>query len=529
MLQHLVITDVDAVQSYITSSVHLSTMVGASQIVAEADQKIAELAKAYDGANVLMNEGGMAILLFPGPGGKGCSGSRFGREAEDIYRDYSVSGHLTASGPVDVSTGSEDFGGAIKRAFNQLEERKRLGFSRGQLEDVPHSHRCASCGVEPATSMATIGRGDQADRRWMGESCNRKRAARPKWLEKLLDEVDVQADERAAWLSKQLPETFNELAGDNDLGLVLADADGVGQILPSLETREAWTTFSQGFSKMMASARASILPVFAPVLAHRDELPFQILYGGGDDVLLACRGDLALQAAYALASSSTGDQAWCPEGHRVGLSVSVVITRPGFPFRTSHRIAQRLLKEAKREARERGWHNRGQGGLDYALITEASGDADVILNDRQITSGDGKFTLKLSDRPYRVAENGPDSVGAFRDACQRLARRTDDNRSFPRSRLFMLRAMSSVGALLDGRATTRDGVAAETLQEAGESLRVEMDSWRDRTWRQSALRPDWEAIEELLGLSEGMLKVDDGHCETPVGDLADGIKLWGLR
>src|SRR5690606_8661021 len=144
------------------------------------------------------------------------------------YRNYSVSGHVTASDPVDVTESDDQFGENVKRAFVQLEQQKRRAFPRSQISDLPHAHRCASCGVEPATTLQTIGQGLDAEHRWMGLSCSRKRNARTRgWLDQLLIDAGATAEDRSLWNGMNLPETFNELAGDSDLGLVLADADGV--------------------------------------------------------------------------------------------------------------------------------------------------------------------------------------------------------------------------------------------------------------------------------------------------------------
>lgn len=526
-MQHLIVADVDAVQSYISGSVHLGTMAGASQLVSRARLKITALVEQIDPrGRIVMNEGGLTIVVFPGEPKAGCSGERFARIAEREYTELSVSGHLTVSDPVELAT-AEGFGEAARNAFVKLDSKKRSGYSAGQLLDVPHAHRCTSCGIEPAIRLQTIGTGDDKDHRWIGQSCLAKREARTRdWLESLLDCAGAGESERADWSMPTQPETFNELAGEHYLGIVLADADGVGQILPLLRTESDWTQFSQGFSKMMASARASILPVFRPALKKPSVLPLQLLYGGGDDVLFACRGDFALEAAHHLTGYPSKDaQDWCPGGKRIGISAGVVICHPGFPFRDSLQIAHGLLHEAKREARERGWRSAGDGAVDYALITEASADVDVIMNDRRILSNDvdqdSDLTLKLTGRPYRVGDRGAESIGTFRSVCRLLAQ-------FPRGRLFALRDMLSVARLMHDHNDFR--VSRKWLEE---DLRPKLNgwlgAWRKRTCRQQQLRRQWEEVEKQLDLRQGLIKkVSDDLYESPVGDLADGLKLWGI-
>ncbi len=164
----------------------------------------------------------------------------------------------------------------------------------------------------------------------------------------------------------------------------------------------------------------------------------QVLFAGGDDIVIACRGDLALPLAteLVLAVSGATDWGWS-KCKKVGLSAGVVVTRVGFPFRAAHAIAEGLLREAKQTAMEEGWSRDDQerhGAVDYAVVSESSADLEVILAQRFVGTKDRPRAIAFSGRPYRAAASGRRSIGGLMNACRRLAQ--DD---FPRSRLFELR------------------------------------------------------------------------------------------
>jgi hypothetical protein len=395
---------------------------------------------------------------------------------------------------------------------------------------------CESCGSEPATTRTLLGSRLDQDRRWLGPACLRKEVNRRRgsWLELLQNPGDPPADRPAgaAWDRLDagcLARDFTELAGDGDLGLIVADGDGVGRILETLDPLTELNAFSEGLDRHLRGtvrrALQSVLrPWLATILAGEHRLPVEVLYRGGDDLVIACRGSLALPLAAHLIVGFRGGTDWSWAGGRpIGLSAGVVVTGAAFPFRTAHEIADGLLREAKRAALEGGGKARGEGAVDFAVISESFADLPGILATRSIGTG-AEPPLYLTGRPYRAAARGPRSVGSLYRACRIL-----DRSAFPRSRLFDLRRDLNRESLLT------DPSATLTPDEFGRGrawLRRWVDTWTARTCRTEPLRRAWDRTRQALGVDATGHYPDAGPeqgSRTPLSDLADALALWGFR
>jgi hypothetical protein len=547
----LVLTDVDAIQSYLFASVRLAMIAGASQLVAEFDGKVNALAEKKYRGEVLVHAGGIgAALFFTEEDAKG-----FAAEVEKEFREWSVSGHLTASVPERLGTDpkAED---AVAKAKAALRRRKNEGFAPGEVLTNPLAVRCGSCGREPAVVSRPVAtpRGDEP--RLLGESCARKldrrnegtkdRRRQETWLDLLRAPDPGHPDEDWSDLDvRHLASDFDKLAGDGDLGLVVADGDGIGRLLDQLDPRTQWRTFSQGLEGLFQhSLRRALRVVLGPcrtrVLNREQPLPVQVLFRGGDDIVVACRGDLALPLAAELVLSVSGATDWSwtgPEPKRVGLSAGVVVTRVGFPFRTAHRIAEGLLREAKRTAQEEGWRGHGHGAIDYAVISESFADLDVILAQRFVSTPDRPRAIALTGRPYRAASSGRRSIGSLRDAAIHLA-----EAGFPRSRLFDLRRELTAEVFGAG---DRPLSEAHDTEPALDHFRAWLSVWTDRTCRNPEIRHAWENTRTVLGVEDGGWFNQDAdeeaamaagardperetNARTPLGDLAEAMMLWEL-
>ena len=356
----LVLTDVDAVQSYLFASVRLAMIAGASQIVAEFDERVGALARKYGGEAVI-HAGGIGATLFDTE----AHARKFADGVEARFRRRSVSGHLTTSEPVELGGGPDEVRQQVETAKASLCRRKNEGFAPGETMTHPLAVRCSSCGREPATDVRPVG-----DELWrLGPSCLRQYGWRKRqgWLELLRRDPDHRhpADDWSSLKAEHLARKFDELAGDGDLGLIVADGDGIGRLLDQLklDPRTQWKAFSRGLDRLMERSlgralRAVLKPFREGVLAG-GRMPVQVLFRGGDDIVIACRGDLALPLAAELVLSFSRETDWeWLGGRRVGLSAGVVVTRVGFPFRTAHAIAEGLLREAKRTAQDEGCASR---------------------------------------------------------------------------------------------------------------------------------------------------------------------------
>jgi hypothetical protein len=500
----LVMADVDGVQSWLLRSVHLREIAGASQLLVEHDENVHRLAGKGE---VLFSGGGTALIRFDDIDEAGA----FGTRVPEALRQVTVNATLTVSEPVPVEVGG--FGEAVTRAVRDLEQRKRQGHALGELVDFCHALRCEGCGLEPVSAGGIFTIGD--DLRRLGKGClaRHQRRDRPGWLERMRSHEGWQSVGRA-----QLPADAAEMAGNGKLAIVLADVNGVGDRLAALRTEEAYRNFSRGLAAAVwDSLTEAIAGEIPPARWNGGKLPVEVLYVGGDDLLIACRADLALSFVTKLvtefASHAGKDRDWVG-GEALGISASIAIVNPKFPFRTAHALGAGLLRHAKRAARTEGWI---EGALDWAVVTEAWAEADAILADRVVETS--RSSLHFTGRPYRACEQGLRSIGSFRKACREISL------DFPRNKLFEFRQRSSAGHF---RRTGSRAATDAQVQEARATFEAEIQRIVKRIGRNPEVGARWERACELLELRSGFWE-EDQSWRSPVGELAEGIELWGIE
>lgn len=502
----LVMTDVDAIQSYLFSSIRLATIAGASQIVANNDENIVRIAKTL-GGKALFSAGGAAVVLLPGETEK--TVWDFIRQAETEFSQTSIAGHLSTSEPIDLRT--QGFDKALTAAAESLEARKRLGHPVGEISTPPIAQRCEICGNEAAIATHRIG----DDLYWLGPACDAKRKSRNRrWLALLRQDP--------AWSGlrfEHLADDFSKLAGDDYLGVIVADVNGVGVRLREIRSREDYRKFSKGLTLAVKEAlkKALLHALSLSALDHNDifngiaNLPVQVLFLGGDDIVVACRGRLALPLVRTLVETfaEQASGSWTG-GSPLGMSAGLVLTHPKFPFLSAHHIADRLLVEAKQTARKEQWTS---GAVDFAIVSESHATAETILSDRIIEFGN--TSLFLTGRPLHAASTGLRSLGAFENACAQLAGR------FPRNKLFDLRQFCSASNL---KAATNKSEVQEQFQK----VQNDVKSWLMRISRRRETAELWNTVLKTLELeTNGFYPSGENTWRTPLGDLADAIGLWG--
>jgi hypothetical protein len=472
-VQHLLITDVDAIQRYVFASVRMATIVGASRIVATFDAELETLATDLNGefqATRAVLGGGNGLFVFSLEG----RAEKFAEEAVKRFRLASVSGTLTASEVVPFE-GDDGYPAALKKALQSLESRKLMGSTMDEQPDLGLAWRCEYCGAEAALPGELV---VVNERRRIGPACQKKLESR--------NETDNRPEK-----------DFNILAGDDYLAIMVIDGDGLGRRLRGLKSPESYADFSRQIKDCINRAIENGKSVAG------ENRPFHILYQGGDDLVIACPSQWALPFAEAFSESlAAADWTWAGDDGRVGFSIGISIANSGFPFRVSHQIASELLRSAKRAAHDQNWP---EGAIDFALITEASGDAETLLKEREIASDDCK--IMLTGRPYRLAKDEAHSLSKLRQACEEL-RKGD----FSQNRLFSLRNTLTSSRI--DRAGTSLGIAA-----ARETVRRLLNGFEARIERFPSLKTAWASAMNKLSF-EGNVSI------FPHGDLADALYLW---
>jgi hypothetical protein len=517
-------TDVDAVQSYLFASARLRESAGASELLVTFDEALKKLAEKMKGF-VPHSAGGSALVLFEDERQE--QAREFVHKSKRLLETTAVGARLSASEPIDIQV-TDGFSDAVTQAARSLERNKRLGSHRSEPVTFPLARRCESCGVEPVVGSVKVGSGTSETTRFLGASCLAKHDARSlRWLEGHWPALDTLGwkHERAA-----LADDFNELAAGSRLAVIVADANGVGQRLRGLDSPSAYQAFSQGLKKAIdTSLHQALKSVSQKPLGKKPKLPYQVLFCGGDDIVVACRQELALPFARKLTETFADQNQGAPwnSGQPIGLSVGIVCCNPGFPFLAAHEIAEHILAEAKGASRDQGWI---EGAVDWAVVTESFGSAGRILDDRLIASPHGDASLRLTGRPYRVGPRGCRTLGSFEKSCQALGS------GFPRNKLYQLRGWASARELLPANTEKIDEA---TVVRSLDALEKHLERFRDRLIRNETARDAWYKALELVQARDDQTKKKGAEPSeifssepswwTPIGDFADALTLWGSR
>lgn len=486
--RHLVLTDVDAIQRYVFASARMAAIVGASHIIRQFDRTLENLALEHKALTAVAH-GGNGLFVFDDQD----SAAEFRQRAVGEFRRASVNGSLTASPPLPF-TGAAGYQQARQRALNALDAEKRLGSPQDESLTLGLARRCEFCGCEPARPQARL-IGDRTQ--YIGPACAAKLEA------------------RAAGAADAPVRDFNELAGEDYLAIIVIDGDGLGQRLKTLDSPERHGDFASEVHRVVTEALAAGLDDVRAA-AHTDDPPaslpsspsslegLQVLYRGGDDLVLASRARLAFPFIRGFSASlDARNWEWAGEGGRIGFSAGVTVAHSGFPFRMAYAIAGELLRNAKRAAKDRDWP---EGAIDFAVVTEASGNAETILAERQICEkGSGQPRIAFTGRPYRLQADQPHSLSKLRQACVELW-------DFPRGRLFDLR-----------NALTASAWSKTGCETSLELLRIDreintfVNQWKSRLARIPQLAESWKQACDNLPVQAPLL---------PYGDLTDALYLW---
>ncbi|HEX4955811.1 MAG TPA: hypothetical protein VF017_20680 [Thermoanaerobaculia bacterium] len=346
--------DVRGIQDFIFASPRLLEMRGASTLLDLFDREVVgRLAAKHKGTKVFAGGGNFLVEL---PASNGAPAEEV---AGPFIRDVKAAFfELTGGHEIVVEVeaeGEKGFPEARKQLDRQIQVRKREPKALRALASFPFLKRCESCAREEADTFHGF-KGD--DRKlWIGPSCWGKRQMHGR-LQKLNKEgrcegVEVLGLDQTVPVplpledlrQGELPRTFQDLAKDDDLGLVVADGNGLGEMFQDLG-RDRYDELSKKVDRALKEAlRKALAEVFGE---NQEHWKAQVLICGGDDLVVALPASKALCFARQLIGAFRVEH----EGRQAGMSAGVVFVKPSFPFRTAHDLAEELLRGAKAWCRQ---------------------------------------------------------------------------------------------------------------------------------------------------------------------------------
>lgn len=308
----------------------------------------------------------------------------------------------------------KNFGELVTYLTGKLQQAKRQKKIVPFIEAFPVHKRCESCGKRPAIYEDPV-RNEFVcficeDKRKKGRE--RKRSFIldffERWLEK---KYNMNLCNK---LQERKPENLNKLGdAQGKIALLYADGNNMGELLQKATSPATYRHISEALN---IAIRDSLFEAFEKVfglenlLNSETNLPFEIITLGGDDIIVILPGDAGWSVSISVItnfsnhpkilelqneiSARTGDDI------KITISSGLAIADVKYPIRFLFDLANGLLKEAKRLAREKQTGTICHLWLRSPIISE---DAKEVL-DALYKYSDKQPSCYLTARPYTLEQ-----------------------------------------------------------------------------------------------------------------------------
>ena len=424
---------------------------------------------------------------------------------------------------------------AVRMAHFQLRCQRDFATSHRSSSLIPIMMGCES---DPDLPAACINRdGDVLSKSSYGKSEEGRETRHgvlwSGWMRHLSDTGAWLASERWQELRcERITEIGDRSSWDGYLGVVYADGNAMGKFVQAIDQPETFRQFSKIVDKSIREACFTALNhILAPEIdkvretfeqqGHPEPLPADILLLGGDDLLVAVPADRALgfalivtNAFERLTKEKIADlqdekmqQFFLDQLGSEGFTIScgVAVAKSNYPFYLALDLAERLLKNAKRQ-NNRSSQPTGQSTarIDFHVVAGANSYAlEQVREDTYQVFADS--TVQRTLRPLSCSE-----LEALRSSVQKL-----HEAGFPRSKLHEL----------------QEAALATTESQAEWRIRdifARSRHGRDRSQRRAL----WEAVEGLCpeGYSFNFPWFENADQRLLcVADLVDAHRLFPSR
>jgi hypothetical protein len=447
----LLTLDTDMVKNYVFATSKLREIRGASALLDEINEiRIPEI---IGPDRVVYAGGGTALAELKDFN----EADALIKKIERLYRRETISAEVTGAW-IEVPDPPVSFGEAVNELNYKLRARKEAKLPRRSMVTSPVLKVCESCGLYPAA------RRSETKDKLICDPCALKRQASRRVRDTDDEEVSrlAQILDYAHWQDKwsgvnkkNAPQDFNDIGAvatpKGYIGFIYCDGNRMGDLLSKLKTRESFKEFSKGVREILQKMTFdALLTYFSDQRYLPDQekfiLPFEIIFIGGDDMVLVVAADQAIELTIYLCqeferrSQLLLEQVGIADLRKhLSLSAAVVLAHASLPIYHLQSIADDLLKSAKRESQRRMEADDAEvGHIDFHVVTASASEAPLLMRKTDWTREDAvrstepadspKRIIRLTERPY-TAEELERLVGRIRALKQT---------GFPGSKLQML-------------------------------------------------------------------------------------------
>lgn len=330
------------------------------------------------------------------------------------------------------------------------------------LLDLPVLQVCQETGTAPASDKHPKEPG-----RWQARSVTHRQqwgadfySGKTKDIIGLLRPI-LYPDKDRGWKE---PDDLAQLTAGGYLALIHADGNGIGKRYIEWKAKanacDDLGKEAHGeafFHSMRVAVRRAVVDALDTTFPAPNKVgetrPYEILMLGGDDLLLICRADRALDFANHYAAELEKHK--LADGKPLHVAIGVAIAQKTYPLHRLHELAEGLATSAKRLYRSWGDEDdKKRSVIDWQVVTQSwfEGVAKARQQTERIvyTLDQGQQeTLLLTGRPYPVTGN--EGLEALIMAVQQL----DNEERTARSPLRSLRGACERGRLAGEMAFAR--------------------------------------------------------------------------
>ncbi len=296
--------------------------------------------------------------------------------------------------------GRRNFGQMRRLLEVRLRQKKQSKTTVPFHQALPFAYHCSSCQMRPATRII-----DLHGEPWpVCPVCEIKQEDRREKKGRWLKEFEAFLEERGGeryygQLSPDqvyidIPDDLEEigqtrLTKPGYVGFIYADGDGVGSFVGGQSSVSALKANSERIRRTIREAvyRALAESVHPERVERRDRKgqvvsepvihPFEIITIGGDDVLLIVPGHVAVPLAVRICQlfqegASESETTTEVVTTNLTMSAGVVIADDHNPLRFLRDLADQLLKNAKKRARQEKEQENVTGALDFLVLRSQS-------------------------------------------------------------------------------------------------------------------------------------------------------------
>ena len=425
---HLVQVEVGGVQSYIFNGSRLREWRGASALLDRAERVSVKDAVAALEADVevLRQGGGVVVLGVPdGPDPEAVE-----RAVVAAYRDAAPGAQVYSAHAPLKGTTQDDVQRSLSALTFAVERNRGTNLQVDLQGDLlgAMARPCDSCGERPAETSTEI----SDDGRLVCTICSEKgqhggRVRRGQAHKSVLNRFRAyleQGDDtgshrvRPGDLASCLPDDLNAIAETGDaLALIQADGNSLGKTVQALTSLDQYEALAAQIADAVEHALFETLAQYGP---EGGTLPWEILFLGGDDILVATADHIALDVTTSLIrrieqrTKAVFETAPLDDLGRSHLSmgVGIVVADPHVPIAVLRGLAYGLERSAKK--RTYRLQNQDESAevstVDLHRIT-GSGSASiphirdhVLQPRRRGTLHEAPLKVELTQRPFTLEE-----------------------------------------------------------------------------------------------------------------------------